>query len=83
MSEKENERYELPPSVTLDAEAYNVRTIITYTEQAELKDYLVPADEMTDFYMTMEDPVHGEEIVTIEPVGEPSGELELGDRFDD
>jgi hypothetical protein len=55
-------------SVSLDAEAYDVRTITPYVDGAEVKNYLVPADDLTAFYLDIEDPNHAEEIVNIEPV---------------
>jgi len=53
---------------TLDAETYRCRTIITYTGDAEVREYEIPAGELTDWYVRMADPQHGEEVVGIDPV---------------
>ena len=52
----------------LDAERYRCRTIITYSEGAEVREYEIAADELTDWYVSMSDPVHGEEVVSIAPI---------------
>lgn len=53
---------------TVEADRYRCRTIITYTEGAEVREYEIAADELSDWYVSMSDPIHGEEIVSIDPI---------------
>jgi hypothetical protein len=62
------------PSITVDPEAYDVQTIIPYVDGAEVTNYLIPADELTEFYTEMNDASHAEEIVSIDPIGDENAE---------
>jgi len=61
-----------PPWQTevVEADQYRCRTIITYSEGAEVRDHIVAAADLTEFYVSMSDPQINEEVVSVEPVDE-------------